>query len=397
MAAPGRHIAAVTRQLIDQARRLFKRMSTNPTQDSLREALRDIADPATGRDIVAAGLVEAIEVKGGLVHVSLLTDRARAPGMEPLRAAVEKHLAKQPGVKNAAVVLTSATPAPAPQPAGHGHAHGAAPKPKLLEEVGAVVAVASGKGGVGKSTVAVNLAVALAHMGLRVGLLDADIYGPSLPRMLGLARKPEVRGEKMLPLPAWGLQAMSIGFLVEEETPMIWRGPMVMGALEQMMGQVEWGPLDIMIVDMPPGTGDAQLTMAQRVALAGAVIVSTPQDIALLDARRGVKMFERTRVPVLGLVENMSYYCCPNCGHRAEIFGHGGAKAEAHRQGTEFLGEVPLLLDIRTASDAGTPIVAAAPDSEAARAFSAIAQRVWAKVNPAAAGTAPAFPRIVVE
>jgi len=376
-------------------------MSTVPTQDSLREALRDIADPVSGRDIVTAGLVEAIEVRGGLVHLSLLTDRARAPQMEPVRAAAEAHLARQPGVQNATAVLTAhtqkAAPAPAAQGHGHGHAHGAAQaKPHLLADVKAIVAVASGKGGVGKSTAAVNLAVALAQMGLRVGLLDADIYGPSLPRMLGLNRKPEVRGDKMIPLAAWGLKAMSIGFLVEEETPMIWRGPMVMGALEQMMGQVEWGPLDIMIVDMPPGTGDAQLTMAQRVALAGAVIVSTPQDIALLDARRGVKMFEKTRVPVLGLIENMSYYCCPNCNHRAEIFGHGGAKAEAHRSGIEFLGEVPLLIDIRTASDAGTPIVAAAPDSEAARAFGAIAQRVWAKVNPAEPGKAPAFPRIVV-
>jgi len=376
-------------------------MSTVPTQDSLREALRDIADPVSGRDIVTAGLVEAIEVRGGLVHLSLLTDRARAPQMEPVRAAAEAHLARQPGVQNATAVLTAhtqkAAPAPAAQGHGHGHAHGAAQaKPHLLADVKAIVAVASGKGGGGKSTAAVNLAVALAQMGLRVGLLDADIYGPSLPRMLGLNRKPEVRGDKMIPLAAWGLKAMSIGFLVEEETPMIWRGPMVMGALEQMMGQVEWGPLDIMIVDMPPGTGDAQLTMAQRVALAGAVIVSTPQDIALLDARRGVKMFEKTRVPVLGLIENMSYYCCPNCNHRAEIFGHGGAKAEAHRSGIEFLGEVPLLIDIRTASDAGTPIVAAAPDSEAARAFGAIAQRVWAKVNPAEPGKAPAFPRIVV-
>ncbi len=371
-------------------------MSTAPTQDSLREALRDIADPVSGRDIVSAGLVEAIEVRGGLVQVSLLTDRVRAPQMEPVRVAAEKHLARQPGVRNATVVLTSATTTP--PPAAKGHAHGGpAAKPKLLEEVGAIVAVASGKGGVGKSTAAVNLAVALAQMGLRVGLLDADIYGPSLPRMLGLARKPEVRGDRMIPLPAWGLKAMSIGFLVEEETPMIWRGPMVMGALEQMMGQVEWGPLDIMIVDMPPGTGDAQLTMAQRVSLAGAVIVSTPQDIALLDARRGVKMFERTRVPVLGLIENMSYYCCPNCNHRAEIFGHGGARAEAHRLGNDFLGEVPLLLDIRTASDAGTPIVAAAPEGEAARAFAAIARNVWDKVNPATARAAPAFPRIVVD
>ena len=276
---------------------------------------------------------------------------------------------------------------------GHGDEHGQKPG-LLLPDVRAIVAVASGKGGVGKSTVAVNLAVALARQGVKVGLLDADIYGPSLPRMLGVARKPEVKGDRMMPVSAWGLKAMSIGFLVEEETPMIWRGPMVMGALEQMLGQVEWGALDILLVDMPPGTGDAQLTMAQRVALTGAVIVSTPQDIALIDARRGVRMFERVRVPVLGLVENMSYFCCPNCGHRAEIFGHGGARLESQRLGTEFLGEVPLLLDIRAASDAGTPIVAAAPDGPAAAAFAAVARRVWEKVGSAAAPAAG--PRIVV-
>jgi ATP-binding protein involved in chromosome partitioning len=260
--------------------------------------------------------------------------------------------------------------------------------------VKAIVAVASGKGGVGKSTVAVNLAVALALQGLKVGLLDADIYGPSLPRMLGLTRRPEVRGDRMQPLEAWGVKCMSIGFLVDEETPMIWRGPMVMGALEQMLGQVDWGTLDILVVDMPPGTGDAQLTMAQRVALTGAVIVSTPQDIALIDARRGVKMFERVNVPVLGLVENMSYYCCPNCGHRAELFGHGGARAEAARQNTTFLGEIPLVLEVRTASDAGTPIVAAAPESDPAKAFRAVADAVWAKL----AGTARAAgPRIVID
>ena len=379
-------------------------MSTPPSAETLREALRDIADPATGRDIVAAGLVEGIEVRGGLVHVSLLTDRQRAPAMEPVRRAVEARLAREPGVQNASAVLTAHKPpggAPAAQgraPHGHGHEPAqAAGRPRLLAEIGAVVAVASGKGGVGKSTVAVNLAVALAQMGLRVGLLDADIYGPSLPRMLGLARKPEVRGDRMLPLPAWGLEAMSIGFLVAEETAMIWRGPMVMGALEQMMGQVAWGPLDIMIVDMPPGTGDAQLTMAQRVALAGAVVVSTPQDVALSDARRGVRMFERTQVPVLGLVENMSYFCCPACGHRAEIFGHGGARAEAQRLGTEFLGEVPLLLDIRQSGDAGQPIVAAAPESDGARAFAALARRVWAKLPAGQGKPLPGGPRIVID
>ncbi len=397
----------MARQHIDRLLKVFKRMS-DPTQDDLRQRLRGIADPASGRDIVAAGLVEEILIKGGLVHVSLLTDRAHAEAMEPVRRQVEAALAKAPGVKNVAAVLTAhkaapAAPAPGAQASGQahghgsgrGHAHGAQPaKAALLPDVKAIVAVASGKGGVGKSTVAVNLAVALARQGLRVGLLDADIYGPSLPRMLGLSRKPEVVGDRMIPLPAWGLKAMSIGFLVEEETPMIWRGPMVMGALEQMMGQVEWGPLDIMVVDMPPGTGDAQLTMAQRVTLAGAVIVSTPQDIALLDARRGVRMFERTRVPVLGLVENMSFFCCPNCGTRSEIFGHGGARMEAERLGTEFLGEVPLVLEIRTNADAGTPIVAAAPDSHPAQAFAAIAKRLWEKVNGEAAK--PAGPRIVI-
>ena len=377
-------------------------MSIRPlTQEALREALRAVTDPASGRDIVSAGLIEGIELRGSLVQVALLTDRAHAAAMEPVRQAAEALLARQPGVNNATVVLT-AHKAPAAAPAAghsHGHSHGPAQgqsrPPLLLPDIGAIVAVASGKGGVGKSTVAVNLAVSLARQGLKIGLLDADIYGPSLPRMLGLNRKPEVRGDKMLPLEAWGLKAMSIGFLVEENAAMIWRGPMVMGALEQMLGQVVWGALDVLIVDMPPGTGDAQLTMAQRVALTGAVIVSTPQDIALIDARRGVAMFEKTKVPVLGLVENMSYFCCPNCGHRAEIFGHGGARAEAKRMGADFLGEVPLLLDIRTASDAGQPIAASAPDSEAAKAYDAIARQVWAKIS-AKDGVRGAGPRIVI-
>jgi len=382
-----------------------------PSAEALRAALRAITDPASGQDIVAAGLVEGIEIRGGLVQVALLTDRAHAAKMEPVRKAAEVLLARQPGVVNAAVVLTAQKPQQAAAPTapvahgGHqhgGHQHGGQAQQGghgqkaalLLPDVKAIVAVASGKGGVGKSTVAVNLAVALALSGHRVGLLDADIYGPSLPRMLGLARRPEVHGDKMQPLEAWGVKCMSIGFLVEEETPMIWRGPMVMGALEQMLGQVSWGALDVLVIDMPPGTGDAQLTIAQRVALAGAVIVSTPQDIALIDARRGVKMFERVHVPVLGLVENMSYYCCPNCGHRAELFGHGGARAEAARLKTDFLGEVPLVLEVRTASDAGTPIVAAAPESPSAKAFRAVADAVWAKL----AGTVRASgPRIVME
>jgi ATP-binding protein involved in chromosome partitioning len=371
-------------------------MTTAPTPDGLREALRAIADPASGKDIVTAGLVEGIELRGSLVQVALLTDRAHAAAMEPVRRSVEALLSRLPGITNATAVLTGhKAPAPAAPAGGHGHGHGQKP-PLLLPDVKAIVAVASGKGGVGKSTVAVNIAVSLARAGHRTGLLDADIYGPSLPRMLGLSRKPEVRAEKMIPLQAWGMSCMSIGFLVDEETPMIWRGPMVMGALEQMMGQVEWGPLDILVVDMPPGTGDAQLTMAQRVALTGALIVSTPQDIALIDARRGVRMFERTRVPVLGLVENMSSFACPACGHTSHIFGHGGARLEAQRLGTEFLGEIPLLLDIRTASDAGTPIAAAAPDSDAAKAFAAVAARVWEKVSGAGVARSSG-PRIVVE
>jgi ATP-binding protein involved in chromosome partitioning len=333
--------------------------------------MRQVRGP-DGRDLVAAKLVDSVAVTDGTVQVALRTERAHLAAMEQAGRQLEAALRAAPGVRHASVVLTShkqAAPAHAPHPAAG---------EKFLRDVGAVIAVASGKGGVGKSTVAVNLAVALAQTGRRVGLIDADIYGPSLPRMLGVHRRPELRDQTMLPIEVFGLRCMSIGFLVPEEQAMVWRGPMVMGALTQILGQTDWGALDVMIVDMPPGTGDAQLTLSQRVDLRGAVIVSTPQDIALLDARRGVAMFEKVGVPILGVVENMSYFVCPHCAGRTDIFAHGGAQAEAAKLGVPFLGAVPLLVDVRAAGDAGTPVVIAAPDSEAAAAFRAIAAGVAA-------------------
>ncbi len=381
--------------------------------EAVRQALRAVRDTETGRNLVEAGMVQGLSARDGLVQFAIAVPRERARELEPLRQAAERAAAAVPGVLSATAVLTAhrgGEPAAASKPADarpsapprHAAAGGpskapAGQGPMLLPEVAKIVAVASGKGGVGKSTTAVNLAVALAAQGLRVGLLDADIYGPSLPQMLGARERPRTEGQRIVPLRRWGLAAMSIGFLVEEDTAMIWRGPMVMGALEQLMGQVAWGALDVMVVDMPPGTGDAQLTMSQRVPLAGAVIVSTPQDVALLDARRGVRMFERVNVPVLGLVENMSVFCCPNCGHRAEIFGHGGARREAERLGVEFLGELPLALSIRELADAGTPIVAARPDTEEAACYRRIAARLWQKLQGAGAGAAAGPPPIVVE
>ncbi len=359
-----------------------------PDEQGLRNALRAVREPRSGQDIVQAGLIDTLGVQGGRVQLVLRAEKGQASAMEGVRREAESVLSRQPGVTGASAILTSHRPEPPAKPSA-----GPAGRSQLLADVGRVVAVASGKGGVGKSTTAVNLAVALAQAGHRVGLLDADIYGPSLPRMLGVDAKPPLVDGKMVPLEAWGLKAMSIGLLVDPDSAMIWRGPMVMSALEQMMNQVHWGALDIMIVDMPPGTGDAQLTMAQRVKLAGAVIVSTPQDIALIDARRGVRMFEKTMVPILGLIENMSSFACPHCGEVSHLFGHGGAKREAETLGVPFLGEVPLLLDIRQTSDAGTPIVASAPDSPAAAAYRAIADRVWRSLE----GPRSAGPRIVMD
>ena len=314
--------------------------------------------------------IDGVHVQDGLVQVSLRAARQEAAGLEGLRREIEARLKGLQGVKSATVVLTAhAAPSPSAPPAP-------AAEPPLLPEVKHVVAVASGKGGVGKSTVAVNLAVSLAQRGLKVGLLDADIYGPSLPKMLGLATKPQVRDGRIQTLDAWGVKSMSIGYLVPEDKAMIWRGPMVMGALNQMLGQVDWGALDILVVDMPPGTGDAQLTLAQKAKPSGAVIVSTPQDLALLDARRGVQMFEQVGIKVLGVVENMSFFCCPACGHRAEIFGHGGAEREAERIGVPFLGEIPLEIAVREAGDEGKPVVAHDENGKVAVAFRRLAASV---------------------
>jgi ATP-binding protein involved in chromosome partitioning len=378
-------------------------MAQPPTEALVLEALRRVQDPDRGQDIVALGMVKGLVLKDGNVFFSIEVDAKRGPGLEPMRKAAEKAVDALPGVLSVTAVLTAERAAPAaaaagPRAPGTGPAGGPnGPGGKqLVPGVRHILAVASGKGGVGKSTTATNLALALAARGLRIGILDADIYGPSQPRMMGISGRPtSTDGKTLQPMQNYGVKVMSMGFLIAEDTPMIWRGPMVMGALEQMLRDVAWGELDVLVVDMPPGTGDAQLTMSQRVPLAGAVIVSTPQDIALLDARKGLNMFRKVDVPVLGVIENMSYHVCSNCGHVEHIFSHGGARAEAERMGTDFLGELPLHIAIRETSDGGRPIVVSAPDGEHAKAYRAIADKVWAKLSGAGAGRAA--PRIVVE
>ena len=377
------------------------------SESAIRKVLDTVIDPVTGRSVAALGMVSGVATRAGHVAVTLEVDPARGTALEPLRQACEQAIRAMPGVLSATAVMTAeraAPPPPAPAPGGHhGHSHGPAAKKTGgggqidVPGVKHIIAVASGKGGVGKSTTAVNLALGLAANGHATGLLDADIYGPSMPRMLGVTEKPESADGKMLkPIEKYGLKTMSIGYIVNEDTPMIWRGPMVSSALEQMLRDVQWGDLDVLVVDMPPGTGDAQLTLAQRVALAGAVIVSTPQDIALVDARKGLNMFRKVAVPVLGIVENMSYFLCPHCGERSEIFGHGGAREEAEKLGVPFLGEVPLHLDIRTTSDSGHPIVVSKPDSPHAQVYKNVAGRVWKQLSANQRGARKA-PNIVVQ
>lgn len=356
-----------------------------PTEKMIYDALKRVSDETLGSDIVSLGMVSGLSCSGkGEVVFLISVDPSMGAGLEPLRQRAEKAVMTVKGIKKVTAVLTaertqsSQTAQQAQQP----DPHGINKIPPLSLPVRHIIAIASGKGGVGKSTVAANLAVTLARAGLSVGLLDADIYGPSQPRMMGLRdKKPDSDADgKIIPLEAHGIKVMSIGFMVAEERAMIWRGPMVQSALIQLLRDVKWGsaaqPLDILILDMPPGTGDAQLTMAQKITLSGAVIVSTPQDIALLDARKGLEMFRKTNVPVLGIIENMSTYICPSCGHEDHIFGHGGAREEAQRLECPFLGEIPLNASIRLKADEGTPIVISAPDSPAAKAFEAIAHNI---------------------
>jgi ATP-binding protein involved in chromosome partitioning len=358
-----------------------------------------------GAPLPQTGALSDIVVSDGKVFFSISVAADAVPRWEPVRKAAEAAARAVPGVVSVMVALTaergaSAAPAPAHRGAAQrppGRAAAAQVAGTGVPGVGAIIAVASGKGGVGKSTTAVNLALGLRALGLKVGILDADIYGPSMPKLLAVRERPQtIGGTRLRPIQSYGLSVMSIGFLIEEETPMIWRGPMVMSALTQMLREVEWGTLDVMVVDMPPGTGDAQLTMAQQVPLAGAVIVSTPQDLALIDARRGIAMFRRVDVPVLGIVENMSYFLCPHCAARTNIFGHGGARAEAERLGVPFLGEVPLDLTIRETSDAGRPVVATDPDGPHARIYREIAAKVREQLAERA-GAGRAAPKIVIE
>ncbi len=347
-------------------------------QSAVLEALRRVRDPDRNDDIVSLKMVSGIVIRDGNVGFTLEIDPQRAERLEATRKAAEAAVADLEGVLSVSAVMTAERPAPANQAAPRGNQ-----SKMVLDGVKTILAVASGKGGVGKSTTAVNLAAAFCLMGLRTGLMDADIYGPSIPRMLGLSGQPETASgdKKLLPMQAHGLACMSMGMLVAEDTPMIWRGPMVMGAIEQMLADVEWGHLDILVIDLPPGTGDAQLTLSQRVPLTGAVIVSTPQDIALIDARKGLNMFRKVAVPVVGLIENMSYFTCPHCGERSEIFGHGGARAEAARIGADFLGEIPLDIRIRQNADGGQPILMAEPDGEHAKRYLDIGKKIWEKLT----------------
>ena len=357
------------------------------SKDSILKALKSVKGP-TGQDIVTLGILSEIVINKDKVYFALTVPQREAHAYESARKTAETVVRALPGVASAMVTLTA--------DAVDKGAAGDQQSDRGIGHIKHIIAVASGKGGVGKSTTAVNLALGFQENGLRVGVLDADIYGPSIPRLLAVRNKPELIGDNTLaPIEKYGLRVMSIGFLVDEETPMIWRGPMVISALTQMLKDVAWGELDILVVDMPPGTGDAQLTMAQQVPLSGAVIVSTPQDLALIDARKGLNMFKRVNVPVLGIIENMSYFLCPKCGHRSDIFSHGGARHEAERLDVPFLGALPLHMAIRETSDSGHPLVVADPSSMNAKVYKNIAEVIWHGLTSKEA-TSKA-PKIVIE
>lgn len=388
------------------------------TREQVLEQLRQVTGPDFNGDIVSQGLVSDIFIAGGKVFFSITVPADRAQALEPMRAMAEKLVKAIPGVVSAVVTLTAekkggltsddapparsaARPAAgsAARPTAAPQARGAAPQAKAgVPGVTSIIAVSSGKGGVGKSTTSVNLALGLKALGLKVGILDADIYGPSMPRLMGIKDRPQMsKGELIKPMEKYGIKVMSMGFLVDEEAPMIWRGPMVVSALTQLLREVDWAPLDVLVVDMPPGTGDIQLTMAQRVPLAGAVIVSTPQDLALVDARKGLNMFRKVEIPILGIIENMSYFIAPDTGKRYDIFGHGGAKADAEQHNVPFLGEVPLDMDVRANSDAGTPITAIASDSLHAKIYKDIAKKVMDNMKAGIGGSGRAAPKITFE
>ena len=407
------------------------------SKDVVLEQLRKVKGPDLKGNLVDLGLVSDVVIANRKVYFSIYIPPERAKELDPLRQAAERVISALDGVEKAVVSLTAEKafngppPQPAPRPVGSPLAksppsqpaeskapppQNSAPKPPVnpprvtqteapqqkpgVPGVKAIIAVASGKGGVGKSTTSANLALGLSANGLRVGVLDADIYGPSMPRLFAITGRPQpVTGRILKPMEGYGVKLMSMGFLVDEDTPMIWRGPMVISAITQMLREVQWGELDVLVVDMPPGTGDAQLTMAQQVPLAGAVIVSTPQDLALIDARKGLNMFRKVDVPLLGIIENMSYFLCPSCGARSDIFGHGGARAEAEKLGVPFLGEVPLHMAIREKSDSGQPIVISEPTSAHAMIYRDIAAQVWAQLeaNMEGAGPRKPAPAIVIE
>jgi len=364
-------------------------MPNSPTKETILKALASVTTP-DGAALVSAGILSEIAIVKDKVYFALAVPPREARAYEAVRRAAESAVRAVPGVAGVTVTLT------ADAKEGEAAKQTDVAAGRGIGGIRHIIAVASGKGGVGKSTTAVNLALGFSANGLRVGLLDADVYGPSVPRLLAIREKPDLVGDNLLaPIEKYGIKAMSIGFLVEEETPMIWRGPMVMSALSQMLNDVAWGELDVLVVDMPPGTGDAQLTIAQKASLSGAVIVSTPQDLALIDARKGIAMFKRVNVPVLGIIENMSYFVCPKCGERSDIFGHGGAEAEAGRLAVPFLGALPLHMAVRETSDAGRPIVVADPASLHAKLYKEIAAKVWGGLGEAA--SAPKGPKIVIE